>query len=389
MKQSICCIICRRQRIDNWGNKRYLHMAKDNNSKNGFLLLSQYRTAIMGFAALWILFFHIWEPLFEFPSESGFNLFAFLEHFIKRIGFSGVDIFLLLSGSGLTYAIKKETLSVFYVRRLRRTFPPFLLVAVLRCFFEKWTVFDFLGKISGYYFYTKHIYSFLWFVPAIITFYIFFPLYYKLFSKVKYKWLLTSGVIAIWAVITFFVRGTMRIDLFAFTNRIPIFVTGVFVGYLTQNYKETVFKTRTYLILTVIFSIGLYLSYLYNFRGFLVFVPQGNTFLPNFLIAISLPFLLAKLLDVINRHIKLLGKILLGFLGFFGAISLELYCFQDWFEKAIPYLEYFGWSHLLSNLALFFISIALAWVTSKIFKILLWELPEKNKAKKKSAKIGT
>ena len=357
-------------------------MEEDNKSKNGFLLLSKYRVAIMGFAALWILFFHIWEPLLEFPSESGLYLFAFLERFIKRIGYCGVDIFLLLSGSGLTYAIRKESLFTFYVRRLRRTLPPFLLVAVLRCFFEKWTVFDFLGNISGYNFYAKHIYSFLWFVPAIITFYIFFPLYYKLFSKVKYKWLLTAGVIAIWAVITFLIRGTMRIDLFAFTNRIPIFVTGIFVGYLTQNYKEIVIKQES--ILIFILGIGLYLSYLYNYGEINIFVPQDT--LPNYLIAISLPFLLAKLLDVIERHIKLIGKNLVAFLGFFGAISLELYCFQDWFEKAIPYLEYFGWSHLQSNLVLFIISIALAWVTSKIFMVLLWELPEKHEAKKIRAK---
>lgn len=69
---------------------------------HGLDLISKYRGAIMGFAALWILFFHEWVTLFV-NNQVGVNI----EGYLKRIGFCGVDIFLLLSGIGLTFAIPR------------------------------------------------------------------------------------------------------------------------------------------------------------------------------------------------------------------------------------------------------------------------------------------
>lgn len=362
-------------------------MNKHNTSKNGFLLLSKYRTAIMDFAALWILFFHVWEPLIPYTFNPVLYIFVYLEHFNKRFGFAGVDIFLLLSGAGLTYAIKKESVPVFYAKRMRRVLPPYLLLAVIRAIFEKWSILDFIRNVSGYNFYTVHIFSFLWFVPAIITFYLFFPLYFKLFSKAKNKLLFTCCVILIWMLITFGVRDIMRIDLFAFTNRIPIFVVGIYFGYLSQNHKEIVFKKWIYLLLLIILLLGLYLAYLYNYTSFHIFVKQGNTFLPPFLIAISLPFLLAKLLDILENRVLILERILNVTLSFFGAISLELYCFQDWFEKSTPYLQYFGVPDIAINISLILISIATAWVCSKLTKFFLQELPGLIKNRKKIEKV--
>ena len=64
-----------------------------NNNTDVFSLISRHRSEIMGFAALWIIFFHVWEPVFG--NISGLS---FAEAFIKRIGFCGVDIFFFLSG---------------------------------------------------------------------------------------------------------------------------------------------------------------------------------------------------------------------------------------------------------------------------------------------------
>lgn len=188
-------------------------------------------------------------------------------------------------------------------------------------------------------------------------------------------------------LITFGVRDIMRIDLFAFTNRIPIFVVGIYFGYLSQNHKEIVFKKWIYLLLLIILLLGLYLAYLYNYTSFHIFVKQGNTFLPPFLIAISLPFLLAKLLDILENRVLILERILNVTLSFFGAISLELYCFQDWFEKSTPYLQYFGVPDIAINISLILISIATAWVCSKLTKFFLQELPGLIKNRKKIEKV--
>lgn len=90
---------------------------------HGLDLISKYRGAIMGFAALWILFFHEWVTLFV-NNQVGVNI----EGYLKRIGFCGVDIFLLLSGIGLTFAIRKGNVLTFYYRRIKRILLPFLVM---------------------------------------------------------------------------------------------------------------------------------------------------------------------------------------------------------------------------------------------------------------------
>lgn len=98
-------------------------------SKRNFNDINKYRTAIMGFAALWIYFYHEqgyeWCHVYFSP-----QIVSRLLYFIKRLGFCGVDIFLLLSGIGLVYAIEKSSIGTFYRRRLERVFVPFVILGV-------------------------------------------------------------------------------------------------------------------------------------------------------------------------------------------------------------------------------------------------------------------
>ena len=82
--------------------------------QNDLNLLFKYRKFLMGFAALWILMTHEWQIV---TNETSF--FFVTENFIKRIGFCGVDIFLLLSGMGLYYSLEKNPVSRFYYNRLK------------------------------------------------------------------------------------------------------------------------------------------------------------------------------------------------------------------------------------------------------------------------------
>lgn len=97
-----------------------------NSLENGFDLLSKYRTAIMGFAALWILFSHVWLRVFY-----SIPFLSHIEEFIKKIGFCGVDIFLFLSGLGLTFSIKKHSTKDFYYNRIKRILLPFLIISII------------------------------------------------------------------------------------------------------------------------------------------------------------------------------------------------------------------------------------------------------------------
>lgn len=85
-------------------------------------LINKYRGQIMGFSAICIVFFHLWEC--QLSPSSPLRLLYWLEHCISGMGYFGVDIFFLLSGIGLSYAIGKYGLKEFWLRRFRRLVVP-------------------------------------------------------------------------------------------------------------------------------------------------------------------------------------------------------------------------------------------------------------------------
>ncbi len=289
--------------------------------QDGLKLLSRYRGAIMGFAALWIFFYHEWQPMLQATG------LAFTESFVKRIGFCGVDIFLLLSGMGLSYALEKERLHTFYYRRFKRLYLPFLLVGICYLVLKQWDGNTFWGNVTGVNFYRKNMYSFLWFVPAIGSLYLVFPLYYKLFARHQKPITCLAAALAIWLIASIALRDTLRYDLFGFTNRLPVFLVGVYLGWRSRQ-GTVQFTLGTWILLVFTLACGLYLSWETNFNGYYLLVPVSNCCIPNLLISVSLPFLLAGILDVLQR-VKYLGKGSVKFLGFFGMFSLEFYCVQE------------------------------------------------------------
>ncbi len=278
-----------------------------------------HRTELMGLAALWIYIFHEWIPL-----APNVPVLGFIEGFIKQIGFFGVDIFFLLSGMGLIYAIEKHSLATYYKRRLLRVLPPYLIMAVVLMFAQGWTLPQFLKNLFGITFFTENMYALLWFVPAITVLYLLFPLYYAIFKKAGNQILLTGGMLALWLVISLLLKNHMRLDLFGFTNRIPVFLVGVLLGWLL---KEKTFKIPKWMwgVFLLMFVFGLTTAYLTNYKGMYLLVPVSNCCVPNFCMAISGAFLFTKGMDLLERY----GKILLKVLSFFGAMSLEFYCVQE------------------------------------------------------------
>lgn len=283
-----------------------------------------YRTHLMGIAALWIYIFHEWIPL-----APNIPILGFAEGFIKQIGFFGVDIFFLLSGMGLIFAIEKHSLSIFYKRRFLRIIPPYVLTAILILFAENWNFTEFLSNLLGITFWTKNIYALLWFVPAITVFYLLFPLYHSILKKAKNKLLFTGAMITIWLIASLLAAKHMRIDLFGFTNRIPIFLVGILIGWYCKN-ETPPFPKRLWTILCpFLFAIGLGLAYATNYQALYLLVPVSNSCIPNFLMAFSGCFLFSKLLHLCDTYGKKIGKGLLAVLRFFGTISFEFYCVQE------------------------------------------------------------
>lgn len=323
----------------------------------------------MGFAALWILFFHTWCEIF------GGTGLAPLESFVKRIGFCGVDIFFFLSSFGLVFSIRSHSVLKFYYRRFRRLAIPFLAVALLRYVLEGWTFQQLLKNVTGVNFYFDNIYSYLWFVPAIATLYLLFPLYYKLFSASSNQTIFTLCVLIIWLLASIALRDKLRIDLYGFTNRIPIFCAGCLAGHLSLH-KTYQFNRSIWILFVLMLILGLYLSYLTNYQNMPLLVPVPNCCVPNFLMAVSISFLIPKGLELLHSisGLKLVAGVLVQFFAFFGMISLEIYCVQEWLFVWI-HSWLFGHFHVLIVNAVFFIYVSAAgeilWLIQKpIWKIM-------------------
>ncbi len=342
-------------------------MWNTNGKQDALALVLKYRGAVMGFAALWIILFHEWQYVF-----AGIRILGGLELYGKQFGFAGVDIFLLLSGMGLTYAIGKGSLGSFYARRFKRLLPPFLAVGLAHLVIGKWDVLTFLGNVTGWNFYTKSVYSFLWFVPAIAALYLLFPLYSKLLDSVKRPNLVLAGTLALWLILSVLLKDTMRLDLYSFTNRIPVFLAGVWLGRLSRK-KPVYLRWWGWGLVVLVFLGGLYLAWQTNFHFRYILVPISNCFLPNLLIALSLPVLLSKCLDLLSGLWP--GKGIARLLAFFGTFSLEFYCVQEAIGVAlIPVLQGVGASNWIINAAVLAAATAagflLHWVMEQLWKRL-------------------
>lgn len=295
--------------------------------KNTFFLISKYRTPIMGIAALWILVFHVWHPVL---GEYG-NL-GKVEMFIKNTGFCGVDIFLLVSALGLVYAAEKYDLLTFYKRRFWNVYPPFFLAALGIGFFRGWEISEIFRKVFFIGFFTESIYTYLWYVPGILLFYLAFPFYYNLFQKGKNKYIFTGLGIIIWYLLSMTLNGILRPDFYGLTNRIPVFLVGILIGWLSKN-KSISFNGLMWIACVTMLLSGIYLMYLTNYKDMYLLVPTSNCCVPNFFTAISLSFILAQIFDFMEG--KTVGKVLLKILSFFGSLSLPLYCIQEYLHTDI------------------------------------------------------
>ena len=151
----------------------------------------------------------------------------------------------------MTYAIAKYRVTTFYKRRIVNVFLPFLVTAIVMAFVQHWSFSDFLKNTFFVNFYMDSIYSFLWFVPAIFTFYLLFPLYYKVFARTQSKVQITVCLLLIWVLVSVALRDIMRPDLYGFTNRIPVFIVGILAGWMLQN-KNVIFTKNVTESLNVI-----------------------------------------------------------------------------------------------------------------------------------------
>ncbi len=196
--------------------------------------LSRFRTPLMGFAILWIVFYHSLIPTCAeaFPGT--------LLHFLHRTGYGGVDLFFLLSGLGLAFSRVRhpQSTTAFWKRRLLRLAPLFLTGTLIWVICSPLRGENFPSPtilfelFSGLGFWLNGPSPF-WFLPAIAAAYLLFPpLAQSLWRNGKLQrrnFLILLGLACLIAIGTAF--SPIGSFLLIFLIRLPLFILGAGIGF--------------------------------------------------------------------------------------------------------------------------------------------------------------
>ncbi|MDD6037572.1 MAG: acyltransferase [bacterium] len=268
----------------------------------------------MLFSALLIIIFHLWIPVWQG------NI---IELFIQKTAYIGVDVFFFLSAYSLA---KRDIVSFpeFWRNRILQVYVKFFLFSIVGMLVFKWQLRRFLQVISSVELMRAGGGAFLWFLPAIMWFYLLFCVFSSCEKKhAKVTLFLT---VLLWLASALAVTYSGWSQLGIIINRIPIFLLGYYVAKYRLLEKLSV---RIQLILGVVLCvIGCAVTYQYGYNH-RIQVPFADAF---YLTAIPLVLGLILLVGRIpsGRPVKLLGA---ATLEMYAVQMIAGYSFTGWMIK--------------------------------------------------------
>ena len=269
--------------------------------------ISTYRSELMGWAILWIMMLH-----FTFTQIKPLG-------FIAQYGFAGVEIFFLVSGLGLFYSLDKDNNPLkFYKKRLFRIFPTYYIIGIFgSIFLYHDNLLDYLFRYTTIGYWTGGKYG-DWYIPALLSLYLFAPVFKLLFDK---RWFTVLGALSIGCLLIayYYVDKEHLLDrrFFFLLYRIPAFILGMGCAYwIKHNVSSKYFLFL--LIAGIPFFIFLFPKHheFYNYKYFSLFF-----LLPLF---VFIFVYISKYFRFINPIISTIGN-----------ASLEIYLIQGIFFSAI------------------------------------------------------
>ena len=152
-----------------------------------------------------------------------------------NIGYVGVDIFLFLSGLGLTYSYENNSIIQFYKNRIKRIYPIYLVSIIVTYIVYKlnWNAFDLIANISTLGIYIKGgVNRYDWYLESLFSLYFLFPLFYY-YGKIR-----LGGLVILLLAISFLLfQYNVPWWYDCILGRLPIFLYGVIFKYCTKSYK--------------------------------------------------------------------------------------------------------------------------------------------------------
>lgn len=266
-------------------------------------LLSKHRTFIMGCAMIAIMLFH--QPFFHD------NLFVMGFHFF---GLWGVDLFLMISGFGIVYSLKKNSVKQYYINRINRLVPACLFVGLckwglMQIGFEYISIFKFnfiliVSSLS------------LWYIYAVLFYYTLAPILYKLILRYKY-WILLGACIFTYCL-SYIHWGASQSYLVSrlgwIIERFPAFVFGMCIA-LFPIKKLNVKRMFWWGIIPLLVCMTLRVTHIPG---------HGRVIYLILLLALPMLCILAVLFEQLLKKVKINRAV-----EYIGTISLELYLWHE------------------------------------------------------------
>lgn len=272
----------------------------------------KYRKIWMGFAILWVIFFHFGykppDPLAALQSS----------------GYSGVDIFFFASGIGcyLSYSRDKNA-AAFIKRRFIRIMPTYFVFIVIWCTYKVITDgMDFttvLGNIFCVQDLTGKDGSFNWYFGAMWIFYLLTPYFVAVADKIKKP----AGCVLFCLLLVLFSFPFWNVKaLIIIVTRMPVYFLGMYLAKRSQESDDKI-SLKFMLIATVLSIISMAAFIVCYFKLHEELWNYGLWWYPFIITAPTICLYLSFICKQLEK--KSVGQKILKAFSFIGSYTFELF----------------------------------------------------------------
>ena len=272
----------------------------------------KYRKIWMGFAILWVIFFHFGykppDPLAALQSS----------------GYSGVDIFFFASGIGcyLSYSRDKNA-AAFIKRRFIRIMPTYFVFIVIWCTYKVITDgMDFttvLGNIFCVQDLTGKDGSFNWYFGAMWIFYLLTPYFVAVADKIKKP----AGCVLFCLLLVLFSFPFWNVKaLIIIVTRMPVYFLGMYLAKRSQESDDKI-SLKFMLIATVLSIISMAAFIVCYFKLHDELWNYGLWWYPFIITAPTICLYLSFICKQLEK--KSVGQKILKAFSFIGSYTFELF----------------------------------------------------------------
>lgn len=330
--------------------------------ENPIVILNRKRNALVGLGTAWVMLYH--ARLLTLP----------VGDFIRQIGYGGVDICLFLSGFGISVSLNKNgNWKQFYLRRMKRIYPQYLLVtgaySLFMYLYQGFSIGDILLTMTALFYFVSPKMTYNWYIPALLFLYAVSPV----FSWIIEKWKKNSLVLILSVFVLSAFLGLLQhlagiTRFLIFTTRIPLYFLGMMMGSrFFHNTSCEVRRSGVFVSAMLALSSIAVLYVLHSRQAVYLMAEFGLYWYPFFFFIPGLCVACGRLLCLAEK--TRVGSVIHSALDWLGKNSLLIYLVSATFTISAPYVipdEFVQRNVLLYNLTQVAAVFVLCWCYNRI-----------------------